>query len=83
MSNDRVIGSFLAYHFFHATLVKFAFQSADTVDKKGAVQMIDFVLEDDRQEPVGFKAKGLTVSIHSFDDDPGGSFDIGSKIRNA
>jgi hypothetical protein len=83
MSNDRVIGSFLTHYFFYATLVKFAFQGADTVDKKSAVQMIDFVLEHDRQEPVGFEAKGLTISIHPFDNDPGGSFDIGSKIRDA
>ena len=44
--------------------------------------MIDFVLEHDRQEPVGFKTKGLTVSIHPFDNDPSGSFNIGPKIRD-
>jgi hypothetical protein len=70
-------------HLFTFTCIEIPFQSADTVDEKFAVQVIDLVLQGDSQETLCFNLDFLFIFNESRNLYPGGPTHLGGKIHDA
>ena len=75
--------SLLLHLLFDPALVHLPFQGADVIDKKGAVKMIQFVLNDDGQKPVCLEAQGVAVPVGSFHENAFGPSDVRPEIGHA
>ena len=73
----------VAQHFFAPATVKIAFQAADPIDEKFAVQMIDFMLQGDREQPFGFDLDFFFIFIRSDDFHLRGAAHFGGEIDDA
>ena len=58
-----------------------ATQDTETIDHQLAVEMIVFVLNHDRQKPVGFELEGLAVAIEGAHLDARGAVDVFADAR--
>lgn len=58
------------------TAHQLAFERADAVDEKLAIEMIDFVLQSSCIEAFAGRFEGLAVEVGSFDFDSGIAFDV-------
>ena len=62
--------------------VHLAFEGADAVDEKDAVEVVDFMLDANRQQVVGFEFDVVAVPIHAANDDVARALDLGIDARD-
>ena len=73
----------LAEHFFSSARVEIALQAADAVDEKFTIEMIDLMLQGDREQAFGFDFYFFFIFIDGADLHLGGALHFGGEVDYA